>query len=329
MALLDVQHLTTEFRMRDGVVRAVNNVSFAIEPGQVLGVVGESGSGKSVTNLSILGLIPQPPGRVTHGSAVFKGRDLLKLSDGELRKIRGKDVAMIFQDPMTSLNPFLKISTQLTEVLEVHERLSSKAALGRAIEMMEMVGIPAAAQRIHDYPHQFSGGMRQRVMIAMALLCKPSLLIADEPTTALDVTIQAQILELLAKLQHELQMAMILITHNLGVVAGVADAIAVMYAGEIIERAPTEELFAHPTHPYTRGLLKSVPRLNELARSHLTPIRDQPPDLSHLPKGCKFHPRCDSCVDVCRHHDPKLVACGDCHEAACWVTAPPSQGLPK
>lgn len=329
MPLLDVQHLTTEFRMRDGVVRAVNNVSFALEPGQVLGVVGESGSGKSVTNLSILGLIPQPPGRVTHGTAVFKGRDLLKMSDAELRKIRGKDVAMIFQDPMTSLNPFLKISTQMTEVLEVHEGLSYKAALGRAIEMMEMVGIPAAAQRIHDYPHQFSGGMRQRVMIAMALLCKPSLLIADEPTTALDVTIQAQILELLAKLQHDLQMAMVLITHNLGVVAGVADAIAVMYAGEIIEQAPTEELFAHPTHPYTRGLLKSVPRLDELARTHLTPIRDQPPDLSHLPKGCKFHPRCDSCIDTCRHHDPKLVACGNQHAAACWVTAPPSQGLPK
>lgn len=329
MPLLDVQHLTTEFRMRDGVVRAVNDVSFALEPGQVLGVVGESGSGKSVTNLSILGLIPQPPGRIANGTALFKGRDLLRMTDAELRKIRGKDVAMIFQDPMTSLNPFLKISTQMTEVLEVHEGLSYKAALGRAIEMMEMVGIPAAAQRIHDYPHQFSGGMRQRVMIAMALLCKPSLLIADEPTTALDVTIQAQILELLAKLQHDLQMAMVLITHNLGVVAGVADAIAVMYAGEIIEQAPTEELFAHPTHPYTRGLLKSVPRLDELARTHLTPIRDQPPDLSHLPKGCKFHPRCDLCVDTCRHHDPKLVACGDHHAAACWVTAPPSQGLPK
>ncbi len=322
MALLDVQHLTTEFVMRDGLVRAVNDVSFAIEPGQVLGIVGESGSGKSVTNLSILGLIPQPPGRITAGTATFKGRDLIKMSSSELRKIRGKDVAMIFQDPMTSLNPFLRISRQLAEVLEVHEGLSYKHALGRSIEMMEMVGIPAASQRIHDYPHQFSGGMRQRVMIAMALLCKPSLLIADEPTTALDVTIQAQILELLAKLQRELNMAMILITHNLGVVAGVADTIAVMYAGEIVERATTETLFANPTHPYTRGLLKSVPRLDEMARTHLTPIRDQPPDLSRLPKGCPFHPRCDLCVERCRQDQPKLKGCGAHHEAACWVTAP-------
>lgn len=321
MPVLDVQNLTTEFHMRDGVVRAVNNVSFALESGQVLGVVGESGSGKSVTNLSILGLIPQPPGRISNGVALFNGTDLLKMPDRALRKIRGKDIAMIFQDPMTSLNPFLRISTQMTEVLEVHENMSRSQALVRAIEMLEMVGIPAASRRIHDYPHQFSGGMRQRVMIAIALLCKPSLLIADEPTTALDVTIQAQILELLGKLQHELQMAMVLITHNLGVVAGVADRIAVMYAGEIVEQASTETIFASPTHPYTRALLKSVPRLDELARARLTPVRDQPPDLAHLPKGCPFHPRCDLCEAKCRHHHPQLKGCGQDHLAACWVTA--------
>ncbi|PIR20743.1 MAG: peptide ABC transporter ATP-binding protein [Deltaproteobacteria bacterium CG11_big_fil_rev_8_21_14_0_20_47_16] len=322
MSLLDVQNLTTEFRMRDGLVRAVNNVSFSLEPGQVLGIVGESGSGKSVTNMSLLRLIPQPPGRIVSGTAKFKGTDLLQMPMNELRKIRGKDIAMIFQDPMTSLNPFLRISTQMCEVLEVHEGLSSKLALKRAIEMMEVVGIPAAERRIHDYPHQFSGGMRQRVMIAMALLCNPSLLIADEPTTALDVTIQAQILDLLAKLRREFNMAMILITHNLGVVAGVADSIAVMYAGEVVERAPTDQLFAQPTHPYTQGLLKSVPRLDETTRSKLAPIRDQPPDLSHLPHGCPFHPRCDACIDKCRHHRPQLESCGDRHEAACWVTAP-------
>lgn len=319
MALLEVNNLTTEFRMRDGLVRAVNNVSFSLEPGQVLGVVGESGSGKSVTNLSLLRLIPEPPGRIVAGTAKFKGKDLLQMPVPELRKIRGKDIAMIFQDPMTSLNPFLRISTQMCEVLEVHENMSRKQAMSRAIEMMEIVGIPAAARRINDYPHQFSGGMRQRVMIAMALLCNPSLLIADEPTTALDVTIQAQILELLAKLQHEFKMAMILITHNLGVVAGVADTIAVMYAGEVVERAPTAEIFANPVHPYTQGLLKSVPRLDETARTKLIPIRDQPPDLSHLPHGCPFHPRCDSCIDKCRHHRPKLENCGNHHEASCWV----------
>lgn len=322
MLLLDVRQLTTEFHMRDGVVRAVNNVSFSLEAGQVLGIVGESGSGKSVTNLSILGLIPQPPGRIVKGEALFKGRDLLKLPAEELRQLRGKDIAMIFQDPMSSLNPFLRIATQMTEVLEVHENLSRKNALVRSVEMLERVGIPAAGRRIQDYPHQFSGGMRQRVMIAMALLCKPSLLIADEPTTALDVTIQAQILELLAKLQRDLNMAMILITHNLGVVAGVADKIAVMYAGEIVEQASTEELFANPTHPYTRALLKSVPRLDELAHARLTPVRDQPPDLAHLPKGCPFHPRCDLMIDHCRHHHPGLKGCGAGHDASCWVTAP-------
>lgn len=321
--LLKVENLTTEFIMHDGVVRAVNDVSFHVEVGEVLGIVGESGSGKSVTNMSILGLIPQPPGRIVSGRALFKDQDLLKMGREQLRRIRGRDIAMIFQDPMTSLNPFLKISTQLCEVLQVHERLTAKAALVRAIDMMERVGIPAAARRIHDYPHQFSGGMRQRVMIAMALLCKPSLLIADEPTTALDVTIQAQIIDLLADLRREFNMAMILITHNLGVVAGVADRIAVMYAGEIAEQASTEDLFARPTHPYTRGLLKSVPRLDELARSRLVPIRDQPPDLAHLPKGCPFHPRCDLVIDTCRHHHPQLESCGENHTASCWVTAPP------
>lgn len=318
--LLDVQDLKTFFYTRDGIVKAVNGVSFSVRKGEVLGIVGESGSGKSVANMSLLGLVPHPPGRLEGGQALFEGMDLLHLDEDELRKIRGRKISMIFQDPMTSLNPFLKVSTQLTEVLREHFGVTKGEALHQAIEMLRKVGIPHPAKRIHDYPHQFSGGMRQRVMIAMALLCKPQLLIADEPTTALDVTIQAQILELLKKMQSELGMAIVLITHNLGVVAGMCDDVVVMYAGKMVEYAPAADLFASPMHPYTRGLLKSVPRLDEDRQETLTPVRDQPPDLANLPTGCAFHPRCDMAIEKCRTDEPPLMPCGNGHRAACWVT---------
>lgn len=320
MALLEVHNLKTYFETHDGVVKAVDDVSFKVEAGQTLGIVGESGSGKSVLNLSLLQLIPNPPGRVVGGTATFDGQNLFALSRSEMRNIRGNKIAMIFQDPMTSLNPFLTIERQLTEVLEIHQGLDRRQARKHAVEMLDLVGIPDPAKRICCYPHQFSGGMRQRVMIAMALLCKPQLLIADEPTTALDVTIQAQILELLKKLQDEFGMAMILITHNLGVVAGVTDRVAVMYAGRIVEEAATEQLFSKPIHPYTRALLKSVPRLDEKKSERLVSIKDQPPDLANLPDGCHFYPRCDLVQQRCREEDQSLKACGQNQRAACWVT---------
>jgi len=316
--ILEVRDLRVDFRTEGQVVPAVDGVSFDLTPGRTLALVGESGSGKSVTNLAILRLVPDPPGRITGGSIRFAGTDLLTLSEAEMRRIRGRCIAMIFQDPMTSLNPYLKVSRQLTEVLELHEHCTPAVAKTRAIEMLERVGIPDAGRRIDAYPHQFSGGMRQRVMIGMALLCKPALLLADEPTTALDVTVQAQILDLIGELRTALGTAVLLVTHDLGVVAGRADAIAVLYAGRIVERAPAAELFANPRHPYTLGLLRSIPRLQE-SQPRLTPIPGRPPDLRQRPPGCALAPRCEFVVDRCRGEAPPLRAVGPQHETACWV----------
>src|SRR5947209_2571347 len=284
--LLNVENLKTQFFTQDGVVKAVNGVSFRLMPGETLGIVGESGCGKSITAMSIMRLIPTPPGKIVDGQVVFQGKDILKMNDEQIRSIRGNDIAMIFQDPMTSLNPVLTINRQISESLELHKGMSKSEARQRAIELLKMVGIPNAEQRVDQYPHQFSGGMRQRVMIAMALSCDPLLLIADEPTTALDVTIQAQILDLMRKLQQERGTAVMLITHDLGVVAGMSDRINVMYAGVIAESADTEEIFANPRHPYTLGLLKSIPRLDETRKQKLDPIRGLPPDLIDLPDMC-------------------------------------------
>ncbi len=318
MNLLSVKNLQTNFYTPDGVVKAVNNVSFDIKAGEAIGIVGESGSGKSVTCLSLMQLIPNPPGEIVGGEAWFGDQDLLKLTPQEMEKLRGNQISMIFQDPMTSLNPFLKISRQLTEVLETHQGMNSKEALSKSIEMLDLVGIPSAAKRVHDYPHQFSGGMRQRVMIAMALLCQPKLLIADEPTTALDVTIQAQILDLIKGLRTELGTTVILITHDLGVVAGMCEHIAVMYAGRIIEYGRTADIFANPKHPYTIGLLKSVPRLDETEKARLDPIKGSPPDLTRLPSGCPFRTRCDYAIDKCVNSFPTCEKFDNEHFSFCW-----------
>ncbi len=315
--LLDVKDLSTHFFTQDGVVKAVDHVSLFVDEGETLGVVGESGSGKSVTSLSIMRLIPSPPGKIVSGSIRFDGEDLLGYSEDEMRKVRGKEVAMIFQDPMTSLNPVLTVGRQITESLELHMKMTGKEAKNRAAELLRMVGIPSPDARLDDYPHQFSGGMRQRVMIAMALSCNPRLLIADEPTTALDVTIQAQILELIKKLQQELGMAVIMITHDLGVVAGMADRVAVMYAGRVIEEGPTERIFADPRMPYTIGLLQSIPRLDEQRGHRLHPIRGTPPDLTSLPDACPFAPRCDYVQEVCLQVRPPLRPVGLEQRAAC------------
>jgi oligopeptide transport system ATP-binding protein len=301
--LLRVENLSVQFKTDDGIVRAVDDLSYDLAAGETLGIVGESGSGKSVSSLAILGLIPRPPGRVTSGRVLFEGRDLLTLTERELSTIRGNRIAMIFQDPMTSLNPFLSVAEQLTEVTRLHLRHTHKEALRHAIEMLERVGIPAPARRIHDYPHQFSGGMRQRVMIAMALSCKPRILIADEPTTALDVTIQAQILELMKELQRVEGTAIILITHDLGIVANSCRRVNVMYAGRFVEEATVDDLFRRPRHPYTIGLLRSIPRLDG-AGERLTPIEGQPPDLARLPSGCTFHPRCPNAIAICPQQYP-------------------------
>lgn len=316
--LLVVKNLETQFKTQDGIVRAVSNVSFHVDRGETLGIVGESGSGKSVTSLSIMRLIPNPPGKIVGGQIIFDGENLLDYTEEEMRHIRGNRIAMIFQDPMTSLNPVLTIGRQITESLELHMKLTAREARNRAIELLEMVGIPGAARRLDDYPHQFSGGMRQRVMIAMALSCNPELLIADEPTTALDVTIQAQILELIQRLQHELGTAVIIITHDLGVVAGMADRVIVMYAGRIVEEGPTEEIFARPRMPYTIGLLRSIPRLDEEEGRKLTPIRGLPPDLINLPQICPFSPRCDYFIPgKCDQQVPPLREVAPGHKAAC------------
>ncbi len=316
--LLVVKNLETQFKTQDGIVKAVNNVSFHVDRGETLGIVGESGSGKSVTSLSIMRLIPNPPGRIVGGQIIFDGDNLLDYTEEEMRHIRGNRIAMIFQDPMTSLNPVLTIGRQITESLELHMKLTPKEARNRAVELLQMVGIPGAARRLDDYPHQFSGGMRQRVMIAMALSCNPELLIADEPTTALDVTIQAQILELIQRLQHELGTAVIIITHDLGVVAGMADRVIVMYAGRVVEEGPTDEIFARPRMPYTIGLLRSIPRLDEAEGRVLTPIRGLPPDLINLPQICPFSPRCDYFIPgACDQQVPPLREVVPGHRAAC------------
>lgn len=317
MALLEVSNLETQFRTQDGIVKAVNNVSFAVDKGETLGIVGESGSGKSVTSLSIMRLIPNPPGKITGGQIMFDGEDLLQHDDDEMRKIRGKRIAMIFQDPMSSLNPVLTIGRQITETLELHMKLSGREASKRAVELLALVGIPSPEKRLNDYPHQFSGGMRQRVMIAMGLSCNPDLLIADEPTTALDVTIQAQILELMKRLQDEIGMAMIIITHDLGVVARMADRVNVMYAGRVIEEGPTDQIFADPRMPYTIGLMQSIPKLDEVRGNRLNPIRGLPPDLINLPQVCPFSPRCDYVQDACYQQVPPLRPVQPQQRAAC------------
>jgi oligopeptide transport system ATP-binding protein len=319
MPLLEVENLTVEFRTDDGVLRAVDGVSFTLERGETLGIVGESGSGKSVCNLALLKLVPQPPGRIVSGRALLDGRDLLQMSPRQLCDIRGRRVAMIFQDPMTSLNPFLTVAEQMTEVTRRHFRLSSRAARHRAVEMLQRVGIPEPERRLDDYPHQFSGGMRQRVMIAMALSCQPDILIADEPTTALDVTIQAQILELMGQLQREEGTAIVLITHDLGVVASICHRVNVMYAGRFVEEAPAEELFRRPRHPYTLGLLRSMPRLDAERRERLTPIHGQPPNPMHMPPGCAFHPRCAYRVEACSTKVPPLLTVAEHHRHACLI----------
>ena len=316
--LLRVKDLRTYFYTEEGVVKAVDGVSYEVEEGETLALVGESGCGKSVSALSILRLIPNPPGQIVGGEIWFDGQDLLKLDEDEIRRIRGNRIAMVFQEPMTSLNPVLTIGRQLTEAIELHLKYDKEQARKRAIELLEMVGIPEAPTRLNDYPHQFSGGMRQRVMIAMALSCNPKLLLADEPTTALDVTIQAQILEIMARLSRELGTAVIIITHNLGIVARYADRVNVMYAGRIIETATARELYANPKHPYTVGLLKSVPRLDETRKEKLDPIEGQPPDLTNLPKGCAFYPRCRWHVDKCLEEYPPLMMVGERHFTACW-----------
>ncbi len=316
MPLLEVQNLRTSFHTRHGVVRAVQDVSFALEKGETLGIVGESGSGKSVTCYSLLRLIPQPPGRIEGGRAMFDGVDLLSCSKDQLRAIRGKRVSMIFQDPMTSLNPYLRIEEQLIEPLLIHDKIDRAEAVRRAIKALEDVGVPGAAQRIRSYPHEFSGGMRQRVMIAMALITKPEVLIADEPTTALDVTVQAQILELIKKLQHDLGTAVIWISHDLGVVAGFCQRVLVMYAGRIVESAATEAIFKRPRHPYNRALQKSIPALQPKGADLYT-IPGMPPDMSKPMPGCAFAPRCEFAEDTCRSGDIGLKVIEPQHASAC------------
>jgi oligopeptide transport system ATP-binding protein len=317
--LLHVENLRVEFKTDDGLVQAVNDVSFELFPGETLGIVGESGSGKSVTNLAIMGLIPQPPGRIAGGKAIYQGKDLLKMKERDLAALRGRKIAMIFQDPMTALNPFLTIAEQLTEVTQLHLGHPHDAAIKHAVGMLEKVGIPSAAKRLWDYPHQFSGGMQQRVMIAMALSCNPDILIADEPTTALDVTIQAQILELLRDLQRDFNMAVVLITHDLGVVAQVCHRVAVMYAGRIVEEARAKSLFADPRHPYSLGLLESVPRLDRPKTARLQAIEGQPPDMTNLPAGCAFAPRCPYAVEDSWHKQPPLAGRPGGGRLACFV----------
>ncbi|OUO90898.1 peptide ABC transporter ATP-binding protein [Gordonibacter sp. An230] len=307
--LLSVKNLSTEFPVKKGIVRAVEDVSFDVDQGEILAIVGESGSGKSVTSLSVMGLLADP-GRVAGGSMEFEGKDLVSLPEREYRELRGNDMAMIFQEPMTSLNPVYRVGKQIVEAIRTHEKISKKEARERAIDMLRKVGIPSPEKRIDDYPHQMSGGMRQRVMIAMALACNPKLLIADEPTTALDVTIQAQILDLLRRLRDETGMAVLLITHDLGVVSETADRVVVMYCGQVVEEAEVRALFDHPMHPYTLGLLKSIPRLEDDDTKRLYMIKGMVPNPLEMPPGCHFSDRCDSCMDICRAQMPKLVDVG-------------------
>ena len=318
MALLEIRDLATHFFTQEGVVKAVDGINYELEEGEVLGVVGESGCGKSVSALSIMRLVANPPGRTVRGEVVFDGEDLLLMDDAEMRGVRGNKIAMVFQEPMTSLNPVLTIGRQLTETLELHLGMTKDQSRARAAELLQLVGIPDAESRLKDYPHQFSGGMRQRVMIAMALSCNPRLIIADEPTTALDVTIQAQILELMQDLAAQFGTAMIIITHNLGVVARYAHRVIVMYAGKIIETGDSREIYHNPRHPYTMGLLASVPRLDESERARLEAIEGLPPNLVNMPAGCSFAPRCRFAIEQCLEEEPMLVDTGGGHTAACW-----------
>ena len=317
--MLSVRNLSASFHTRAGIVRAVRNVSFDVAPGETLGIVGESGSGKSVTCYSMMGLIPMPPGRIESGSAMLDGTDLLHCPEKELRSIRGKRISMIFQDPMTSLNPYLTIGEQVAEPLVIHEGAGKKEARDRALEQLALVGIPDAEQRMDAYPHQFSGGMRQRVMIAMGLICHPKLLIADEPTTALDVTIQAQILELMKDLQKKTHMGIIFITHNLGVVAEICDKVCVMYAGKMVEQGPVDDIFYNPSHPYTVGLLRSMPRVDAESHERLIPIEGTPVDMLNPPEGCPFAPRCEHTMKICLKKMPPYVEIGKDHRSACWL----------
>jgi oligopeptide/dipeptide ABC transporter ATP-binding protein len=326
--LLDVRDLRTHFAISGAVVRAVDGVSWDVRPGETVALVGESGCGKSVSALSVMRLVSRPAGRIIGGRILFKDRDLLELSEDEMRRVRGKDIGMIFQEPMTSLNPVLTVGRQLTETVEIHLGMTPAQSRARAIELLALVGVSDGARRLAQYPHQFSGGMRQRMMIAMALSCNPALVLADEPTTALDVTIQAQILELMKGLSRRLGAAMLMITHNLGVVARYADRVNVMYAGKIVERASAREIYANPRHPYTLGLLRSVPRLDEPRRAKLEPIPGQPPDLSRLPAGCAFAPRCPFVIERCRADVPPLDLVAAEHFAACWVAGDLPKAMP-
>ncbi len=323
--LLEVRDLRTHFQTEEGVVRAVDGVSFRIDPGETLAVVGESGSGKSVTSLSILRLVPEPPGRIVGGSVRFRGRDLIGLSAEAMRAVRGKEISMIFQEPMTSLNPVYTCGEQILEAIVLHEKVGRAEARSRAIAMLRLVGIPSPEQRVDEYPHQMSGGMRQRVMIAMALACRPAILIADEPTTALDVTIQAQILELLGRLQAELGMAVLLITHDLGVVAETADRVAVMYAGQVVEYCEVRAAFERTRHPYTAGLLHSLPRLGE-GRERLRVIPGTVPNPARYPAGCRFHPRCPIAASRCLTEEPPLEEIEPGHHTRCWRAREMAQG---
>jgi peptide/nickel transport system ATP-binding protein/oligopeptide transport system ATP-binding protein len=325
--VLDVEDIKTRFHTQDGTVHAVNGVSFALKEGELLGVVGESGSGKSVTMMSLLKLLPMPPAEIASGTAYFEGEDLIGLPPDRIRAVRGRRIGFIFQDPMTSLNPVLSVGYQLTEHLRKHMDMNRREARTRAAELLSLVGIPSADARLNDFPHQFSGGMRQRVMIAIALACDPKVLIADEPTTALDVTIQAQILEVVKRLRRELGMAIIWITHDLGVVAGLADRVMVMYGGFVVERAAVKELYGHPRHPYTRGLLNSLPRVDADEEDRLESIQGQPPMLFSEPTSCPFAPRCAYAFDRCHQENPLLSEIVAGHEVACWYDL--DKGAPR
>ncbi|GJM40020.1 MAG: ABC transporter ATP-binding protein [Ardenticatenaceae bacterium] len=316
--ILKVSDLVTRFYTEDGIVHAVNGISYTLKEGESMAIVGESGSGKSVGVLSIMGLIPDPPGKVESGEVLYGGRDLLKLSRSEMRQIRGRDLAMIFQDPMTSLNPVLTVGQQLTEALRLHLEMDEEKANARAAELLRIVGIPDSVDRLKDFPHQFSGGQRQRIMIAMALSCNPSILIADEPTTALDVTIQAQIVDLVKRLQEELGMAIIWITHDLGIVAGMVDKVSVMYAGFIIEQGAVRDVYKKTSHPYTLGLLESIPKIDNKDRTRLYTIKGLPPDLLQEPNSCPFAPRCPFVIDKCLQENPPLKPVAPDHLVACW-----------